>query len=207
MLIRPLRAEDLPAADSDPAARLRHFPRAAGPHEFRGDASPVRTRYLADPAGCFAAELDGELVGTNFAVDWGSVGFFGPLTVHPDLWGRGIAQRLVEAALEVFARRGTRHVGLFTFAHSPKHLALYQKFGFWPRFPTADHGQTGRSGQRRRDWSAYSALPAARQRALPGGLPRAGRCVHRGLDLGREITRHRAASLRRDGAAAGRETT
>ncbi|MGC1475988.1 MAG: hypothetical protein WA804_09085, partial [Terriglobales bacterium] len=24
-------------------------------------------------------------------------------------------------------------LGLYTFAHSPKHLALYQKFGFWPR--------------------------------------------------------------------------
>jgi hypothetical protein len=24
---------------------------------------------------------------------WGSVGFFGALTVHPSLWGRGIARR------------------------------------------------------------------------------------------------------------------
>ena len=30
-----------------------------------------------------------------------------------------------------------REAGLFTFAHSPKHVGLYQKFGFWPRFLTA----------------------------------------------------------------------
>ena len=137
VLIRPLRVEDLPAADAIRRLAFGTFLGLPDPMSFEGDASSVRTRYLADPTGCFAAELDGELVGTNFAVDWGSVGFFGPLTIHPDHWGRGIAQRLVEVVLEGFTRRGTRHVGLFTFAHSPKHLALYQKFGFWPRFTTA----------------------------------------------------------------------
>ncbi len=32
---------------------------------------------------------------------------------------------------------GTQHAGLFTFAHSQKHVGLYQRFGFWPRFLTA----------------------------------------------------------------------
>jgi predicted N-acetyltransferase YhbS len=130
LLIRPLQLEDLSAADAIRRLAFGTFLGLSDPMSFEGDASSVRTRYLADPAGCFAAELDGELVGTNFAVDWGSVGFFGPLTIHPDHWGRRIAQRLVEVALEAFARRGIEHVGLFTFAHSPKHLALYQKFGF-----------------------------------------------------------------------------
>ena len=31
---------------------------------------------------------------------------------------------------------GTRHAGLFTFAHSQKHVGFYQKFGFWVRFLT-----------------------------------------------------------------------
>tara|TARA_Y100000588_G_scaffold288254_1_gene306613 strand:+ start:925 stop:1056 length:132 start_codon:yes stop_codon:yes gene_type:complete len=31
----------------------------------------------------------------------------------------------------------TSDVGLFTFAHSPKHLGLYLKFGFWSRAVTA----------------------------------------------------------------------
>jgi len=39
--------------------------------------------------------------------------------------------------MEYFAKLGTRHIGLFTWSHSPKHLGLYQRFGFWPRFLTA----------------------------------------------------------------------
>src|SRR5918994_856979 len=79
--------------------------------------------------------------------------------------GRRIAQHLVEAALEAFTRRGTRHVGLLTFAHSPKHLALYQKFGFWPGFTTAIMTKAVGPVDPGTDWSAYSDLPAGRQRA------------------------------------------
>ena len=104
--IRPLRADELSVADAVRRLAFGTFLGLPDPMSFRGDASPVRTRYLADPTGSFAAELGGELVGTNFVVDWGSVGFFGPLSVRPDFWDRGIAQRLVEVVLDAFARRG-----------------------------------------------------------------------------------------------------
>ncbi len=39
--------------------------------------------------------------------------------------------------MDIFEKWGVREAGLFTFAHSPKHIGLYQKFGFWPRFLTA----------------------------------------------------------------------
>ena len=65
------------------------------------------------------------------------MGFFGPLSVRPDLWDRGIAKRLLESTIELFDKWGTKHAGLFTFSHSPKHIGLYQKFGFWPSFLTA----------------------------------------------------------------------
>ena len=39
--------------------------------------------------------------------------------------------------MEQFDSWGTRHVGLFTFAQSAKHIALYQKHGFSARFLTA----------------------------------------------------------------------
>ena len=48
-----------------------------------------------------------------------------------------MAQRLLEATMVVFERWGLRHTGLYTFAHSTKHVALYQKFGYWPRYLTA----------------------------------------------------------------------
>jgi GNAT superfamily N-acetyltransferase len=107
------------------------------PLKFMGDADYIRTRWLANPSAVFGAELGGELVGTNFATRWGSVGFFGPLTIHPDWWDRGIAQQLLGPTMDLFEQWGVRHAGLFTFASSAKHVSLYQKFGFWPRFLTS----------------------------------------------------------------------
>jgi hypothetical protein len=41
---------------------------------------------------CLEPEVNGELVGSNFMANWGSVGVLGPLTVHPDLWNKGVAK-------------------------------------------------------------------------------------------------------------------
>jgi GNAT superfamily N-acetyltransferase len=187
VLIRPLQAADLPAADRVRRLAFGTFLGLADPLSFRGDASPVRTRYLADPSASFAAEVDGELVGTNFAVNWGSVGFFGPLSVHPNFWGRGIAQLLVAAALEVFARWETRHVGLFTFAHSSQHILLYQKFGFWPRFLTPIMAKSVAPASDDVSWSEYSALSEAEQRDCLADCRELTDACYGGLDLSLEI--------------------
>jgi predicted N-acetyltransferase YhbS len=202
--IRQLRVDDLPAADALRRLAFGTFLELPDPTTFRGDASPVRTRYLADPAGSFAAEVDGDLVGSNFVVDWGSVGFFGPLSVHPDFWNRGIAQRLVEASLETFTQRGIRHVGLFTFAHSAQHLMLYQKYGFWPRYLTLIMARN--VGQAPADiaWSAYSRLSETEAQEALSGCRALADAWYGGLDLGVEIqatVRHRFGEtiLLRDG--------
>jgi predicted N-acetyltransferase YhbS len=135
--IRPLRESELEEADRIFRLAFGTFLGLPDPLMFMCDAGYVRTRWQADPASAFAAEVDGELVGSNFASNWGSVGFFGPVSVSPDLWDRGIGARLVEPAMERFAEWGIEHAGLFTWAHSPKHTSLYQKFGFWARFLTA----------------------------------------------------------------------
>jgi ribosomal protein S18 acetylase RimI-like enzyme len=77
----------------------------------------------------------------------GSIGFFGPLTVLPDLQERGIARALLARTMEQFDTWGTRQVGLFTFAQSPKHIALYQKHGFYARFLTALMAASARRAQ------------------------------------------------------------
>ena len=128
ILIRPLRESDVSMAD-------HIFRLAFG--TFIGDADYIRTRFMANPSGSFAAEVNGELVGSNFVANWGSVGIFGPLTIRPDLWDKGIAKHLLKSTMDYFEKLGTKHIGLFTWAHSPKHLGLYQRFGFWPRFLTA----------------------------------------------------------------------
>src|ERR1700716_3108042 len=94
----------------------------------------VRTRTRSDAVDMIVAEIDGAVVGSNVVTSWGSVGFFGPLTVRPDLWDKGIARALMARTVEIFDRRGVRVRGLYTFAQSAKHVRLYQRFGFWPRF-------------------------------------------------------------------------
>ena len=55
------------------------------------------------------------------------------LSVRPDLWNAGIAQHLLAPTMELLDSRGCTLQGLFTFAQSPKHVGLYQRFDFWPR--------------------------------------------------------------------------
>lgn len=134
--IRPLTEQDLDAADRVMRIAFGSFLGAPDPIAVFGDAEYVRPRYRAAPSWAFAAELDGEVVGSNFATRWGSFAFFGPLSVRPDLWDRGIAARLMGPIIELFDRWRVRQSALFTFPQSPKHIALYQKFGFWPQHLT-----------------------------------------------------------------------
>jgi GNAT superfamily N-acetyltransferase len=135
--IRRLEAADLDAADRIMRLAFGTFLGLPDPMSFMGDADYVRSRRAADPDAAFAAVLDGEVVATNFATHWGSVSFFGPLTVHPRLWDAGIGARLVEAVVDRFDDWGSPHTGLFTFPQSTKHIGLYRRFGFWPRSLTA----------------------------------------------------------------------
>src|SRR6266496_4374239 len=166
--------------------RVRHLPRRARAGEVLRDAGLVRTRWRADPGAALAAELGGRLAGSNFAANWGSVGFFGPLTVAPEYWDQGVAQRLLDATMDLFQAWGTRHAGLFTFAQSAKHVGLYQKYGFWPCFLTAvmsspvrpDSGPTA---------LRLSALDGAGRAAALAAVRELTGAVYPGLDVGREI--------------------
>jgi predicted N-acetyltransferase YhbS len=135
--VRALAEGDLDAADRIMRAAFGTVRGLPDPSAAFGEAEYVRTRFRAAPECAWAAEADDEVVGSVFAARWGTFGFFGPLTVRPDLWDRGIGGRLLEPVLAAFDRWELRQAGLFTFADSPKHLGLYQKHGFWPRFLTA----------------------------------------------------------------------
>jgi GNAT superfamily N-acetyltransferase len=137
IVVRPMRESDLPAARSIVRLAFGTFLGVPNPEDFWPDREYVGTRWRADPTSAFSAEIDGTLVGSNFAAHWGSVAFFGPLTIRPSSWNQGIAQHLLAATMDLFEKWGVRDAGLFTFAHSTRHVHLYQKFGFWPRFLTA----------------------------------------------------------------------
>ncbi|MGH9691999.1 MAG: GNAT family N-acetyltransferase [Candidatus Acidiferrales bacterium] len=135
--VRPMREPDLVEARRIFRVAFATFVGAPDPESFRADREYVFTRWRADPGGSLAAEANGSLAGSNFATNWGSFGFFGPLTVRPELWNQHIARSLLVSTMDLFEKWKVREAGLFTFAHSPKHIGLYQKFGFWPRFLTA----------------------------------------------------------------------
>lgn len=107
------------------------------PLDFMDDRNFVAPRWRSSNVKVIAAREGGRLIGSNVVTRWGAFGFFGPLTVRPEYWDRGVAKRLLEATMTIFDRWGVRHTGLFTFAQSPKHVGLYQKFGYWPRYLTA----------------------------------------------------------------------
>lgn len=107
------------------------------PLQFMGDRDFVTPRWRARNTKALAAHINGRLVGSNLITRWGSFGFFGPLTVLPEFWDRGVAKRLMESTVKVVDRWNLRRCGLFTAAHSTKHVGLYNKFGFWPGHLTA----------------------------------------------------------------------
>jgi GNAT superfamily N-acetyltransferase len=107
------------------------------PLEFMGDRNLIAPRFHSTHVKVLAARDGGRLIGTNAVTRWGSFGFFGPLTVLPEFWNRGVAQQLLEATMALFDRWGMQHTGLFTFAQSAKHVGLYQKLGYWPQYLTA----------------------------------------------------------------------
>jgi hypothetical protein len=137
VLVRPMLEGDLVGVRRILRVAFGTFIGVPNPEDFWADREYVFTRWRTDPAAALVAEVDGGLAGSNFATKWGSFAFFGPLTVRPDLWDKHIAQKLLARTMDMFAKWGVKEAGLFTFAQSAKHIALYQKFGFWPRFLTA----------------------------------------------------------------------
>ena len=79
---RLLQKSDLTTADHIFRLGFGTFIGLPEPMMFGGDADYIHTRWVADPTAAFGAEIQGKLVGSVFVTNWGSVGFFGPLTVN-----------------------------------------------------------------------------------------------------------------------------
>ncbi|MBI2149053.1 MAG: GNAT family N-acetyltransferase [Acidobacteria bacterium] len=186
-VVRPLQESDLMAADRVMRLAFGTFIGLPDPAAFMGDADYVRTRWRSDPGAAFCAEAGGELVGSNFAANWGSFGFFGPLTIRPDLWDRGIGKSLLAPVMDCFNRWGVRHAGLYTFAHSQKHVGLYQKFGFWPRYLTAIMSKAIRQTPRDPGWNEFSEKSGAEREGLIRECRQLTDAIYSGLDVSLEI--------------------
>ncbi len=156
------------------------------PLKFMEGRDLITPRWRSTNVKVIAAREGGRLIGSNVATRWGSFGFFGPLTVLPEYWDRGVAKLLLEATMATFDRWGVRHTGLFTFPQSAKHVALYQKFGYWPQYLTAIMTRTPEA----KAGNAPALLSAFTKSRREQAIQACGKLTHKidkGLDLSGEI--------------------
>jgi predicted N-acetyltransferase YhbS len=184
--VRGLEPRDVSDADKVMRTAFGTYLGLAEPATFGGDAEMVRTRAQAGHVAGFVAEADGRLLGSSFVTRWGSFGFFGPLTVDPAAWDRGVGGRLMEPVTAALDDWQVRAAGLFTFPGSSKHIGLYHRHGFYPRFLTALMQRAPRDGSPVQ--LRLSAAAPAEQAALLAGAREVTGAVFGGLDLTAEIS-------------------
>ena len=190
--IGPLKQSELEEAERIVRLAFGTFLGLPNPLDFMGDRTFVAPRWHSTHTKVIAAREGSRLIGSNMATRWGSFGFFGPLTVLPEYWDRGVAQRLLEATMTIFERWGLRHTGLFTFPQSAKHVGLYQKFGYWPRYLTAIMTRTpeanpARPGKRGDAPLLLSAFPKGQCEQAILSCRKLAHKIDKGLDLTGEI--------------------
>jgi GNAT superfamily N-acetyltransferase len=164
--------------------------------DFMGDRDLMTPRWRSAHVKVLAAREGTRLIGSNVVTRWGSFGFFGPLTVLPEYWDRGVGQKLLAATMTIFDRWDVRHTGLYTFPHSAKHVGVYQKFGYWPRYLTAIMTRTpelARSAQTAGETTPRTApalLSGLTRNQRQQAIEACGKLTHKidkGLDLSGEI--------------------
>lgn len=167
------------------------------PRQVFGGAQYVHHRWLMEPWGCFVAEEgEGKIVGASIAVVWGSVGLVGPVAVLTPYQNQGIGQQLLRATQGFFEENKVTLQGVVTYPGSPKHLLLYQKFGYKPKGLMAI---TSKPLDRREIAPApkpskpplqirhFSALEESKKKATMQRFRRITNQLYRGMDIGKEV--------------------
>jgi predicted N-acetyltransferase YhbS len=168
------------------------------PRQPFGGAQYVHHRWLMEPWGCFVAEEDqSKLVGATLAVTWGTVGLLGPVAVLTNYQNQMIGQQLIQAVQEFFDENKTLLQGCVTYPTSPKHLALYHKFGYRPKGLVA---LTSRALERRNgrpptpravkaplSVRRFSTLEETKKKAALSRFHRITNAICRGMDASKEV--------------------
>ncbi|MBR1193645.1 GNAT family N-acetyltransferase [Bradyrhizobium sp. AUGA SZCCT0169] len=94
-------------------------------------ATQVLMMLLSNP-GFYSvvAEKDGNVVGSNFLDERGSIAGLGPITVDPTSQNATIGRRLMQAALDRASERRAAGVRLLQSTFHNRSLCLYAKLGF-----------------------------------------------------------------------------
>jgi GNAT superfamily N-acetyltransferase len=186
--VGPLKETELKEADRIFRLAFGTFIGLHDPSTFWAGRELFIPRWDAPHVTSFGAREGDRLIGSNMLTRWGSFAFFGPLTVLPEYWNRGVAQLLLEATVEAFAKQGLKRTGLFTFPHSTKHVGLYQKFGYWPGYLTALMAYTPDGSRAAPRKTVYlSTLPQNERDGAIAACARLTGKIDKGLDLSEEI--------------------
>lgn len=184
VIVRPLVVADDEAARAVAFAALSGVSRRLDrePHAMPDD-EPTQDRMRArvsrcretDPAGAWAAERDGQVVGVALALRRGPLWFLSLLAVTEGLQGRGVGARLMAAAMTTYDGAGA---GLITASRDARALRRYQLAGFRlepcfeangaPDLRAAPAAQGVRPGDLRRDRDLCEEV-AGRQRGVGHG--------------------------------------
>jgi ribosomal protein S18 acetylase RimI-like enzyme len=152
-LLRPMRSEDVPDAerlcdeaflDADRALTPPALPAPVGRSPGRSREWIERTRHFltTDPGGCWAAEVNGTLVGFATSYRRDLTWFLATYAVRPGLQGAGIGRMLLDAALG--HGRGCLRA-MVSASGDPKAFRRYRLAGFTMHPQLALTGRVDRS--------------------------------------------------------------
>jgi predicted N-acetyltransferase YhbS len=113
------------------------FKRISEAHGFAPDfpapevAIDVLTRMLTNPKFySVVAEMDGQIVGSNFLDERNRIAGVGPITVDPAVQNRAIGRRLMDAVHERATEMNFAGVRLIQSGFHTRSLSLYAKLGY-----------------------------------------------------------------------------
>lgn len=136
LILRDGRAED---AEITGRICYEAFKTIAEKHNFPVDfpghetTTGLTTMLLNRPdVYSVVAELDGEVVGSNFLWEGNQVSGVGPITISTDLQNGSIGRQLMEDVIRRSDERGFLSIRLVQAAYHNRSLALYTKLGFNP---------------------------------------------------------------------------
>ncbi|GFE71659.1 GNAT family N-acetyltransferase [Chroococcus sp. FPU101] len=187
LIIRLLQEQELTEADQIFRLAFGTFIGLPDPRQFESSKAYFSHRWKTEPSGALKAEINQQLVGSILGVHWGSFAYFGPLSVHPNFWDKGIAKSLVAAMMKRFEAWGIQQAGLFTFPNSAKHHGLYQKFGFYPQFLTPVMAKSIQPIQLTLTQLRFSQVPEAEKSAILKETQNLTDAIYDGLNLSKEI--------------------
>lgn len=189
IFVRPLEEQQLPEARRIFRLAFGTFMGLPDPDQFAPGMEYFGHRRLMFPEGAWGAFEGDRLVGSVLTSRWGSMGSFGPLTIDPEFWDRGLGQRLLDPVMDCFRTWNTQIEGIFTFSSSPKHLILYQRYDFFPGQLVGIVAKPVEAGSTEtlQDYRAFSKLTGDERASALDSCRELTHAIYPDLDLTTEI--------------------